>query len=41
MSDLICPNVKRIKPYKKSINYNPHNNEHFLFLQDYFPAVAN
>ena len=24
-----------------SINYNPHNNSHFLLLQDYFPAVAN
>ena len=24
-----------------SINYNPHNNSHFLLLQDYFPAVVN
>jgi hypothetical protein len=27
-------------PTKKSINYNPYNNSHFLLLQDYFPAVA-
>ena len=26
---------------KLSMNYNPHNNSHFLLLQDYFPAVVN
>ena len=41
MSDLICPYEKCINPYKKmAINYNPHNNSHFLLLQDYFPAVV-
>ena len=28
-------------PTKMSSNYNPHNNSHFLMLQDYFPVVAN
>ena len=23
------------------MNYIPHNNSHFLLLQEYFPAVAN
>jgi hypothetical protein len=27
-------------PTKMAIQYNTHNNSHFL-LQDYFPAVAN
>ena len=28
-------------PTKITINYNPHNNEHFLLLQEYLPAVIN
>ena len=39
ISDLICRDEKT--PTKMSIDYNPHNNEHFLFPQDYFTAVAN
>ena len=28
-------------PTTMSINYNPHNNSHFLLMQDYCRAVAN
>ena len=38
MSNLIFPVST---PTKMPINYNLHNNSHFLLLQDYFPAVAN
>jgi hypothetical protein len=33
------PLQKCINPYK--IYYNPHNNSHFLLLQDYFLTVEN